>query len=96
MSLAQHVTQAEGIDYERRLVTESNPNHPVSTSEGEGLFINVNQPGETNACTEPPQLQPMSFAPVEQKRQEKPIAAYEVSPTQRWGESKAKSRQSIV
>ena len=85
MSLAQHVTQAEGIDYERPFIVKSDQGHPVGTTNGDDLFVNSNHPGETNACTDAPQWRPLSFTPAEKTRQGNPIAAYEVSPTRRCG-----------
>ncbi|KAK1722831.1 uncharacterized protein BDZ83DRAFT_753980 [Colletotrichum acutatum] len=77
MSLAQHVTQAEGFDYERP--TE----HIESTGNGESIFGTLN-PFNTDSSNDDPQWRRLSFAPVETLHAEKPIAAYKVSNTKRW------------
>ncbi|TDZ39558.1 Protein FMP42 [Colletotrichum spinosum] len=79
MSLAQHVTQAEGFDYER-------PAEPVSQLDnGESVF-GAWQPLSTDslANNNDPQWRRLSFAPVEPVHVEKPIAAYKVSNAKRW------------
>ncbi|KAK1545108.1 major facilitator superfamily transporter [Colletotrichum paranaense] len=77
MSLAQHVTQAEGFDYER-------PTEQIeSTGNGEAIFGTLN-PSNTESSSDEPQWRRLSFAPIETVRAEKPIAAYKVSNTRRW------------
>ncbi|OLN86720.1 Protein FMP42-like protein 2 [Colletotrichum chlorophyti] len=77
MSLAQHVTQAEGFDYERpaeHLDQVGNNEAPFGSAQ---LELN-----ETS--NDDPQWRRLSFAPVETVHVEKPIAAYKVSNTKRW------------
>ncbi|KAK1672097.1 major facilitator superfamily transporter [Colletotrichum godetiae] len=77
MSLAQHVTQAEGFDYER-------PTEQVdSNGQGEPIFGTLN-PFNAESSNDDPQWRRLSFAPVETVHAEKPIAAYKVSNTKRW------------
>lgn len=78
MSLAQHVTQAEGFDYER-------PTEQIeSTGNAEAIFDTLN-PFNTESSINEPQWRRLSFAPIETVHAEKPIAAYKVSNTKRWG-----------
>ncbi|KAL0940297.1 major facilitator superfamily transporter [Colletotrichum truncatum] len=79
MSLAQHVTQAEGFDYERPAEQTEQPDN------GEALFGTL-QPLSTESFNNhnDPQWRRLSFAPIEPDHVEKPIAAYKVSNAKRW------------
>lgn len=80
MSLAQHVTQAEGFDYERPVEQTD------QVSNAEAAFGTL-QPLSTDSLVNnsDPQWRRLSFAPVEPAHVEKPIAAYKVSNAKRWG-----------
>ncbi|OHE99995.1 major facilitator superfamily transporter [Colletotrichum orchidophilum] len=77
MSLAQHVTQAEGFDYERP--TEQ----VVSNGNNEAIFGTLN-PDHLESSNDDPHWRRLSFAPIETVHVEKPIAAYKVSNSKRW------------
>ncbi|KAF6828762.1 major facilitator superfamily transporter [Colletotrichum plurivorum] len=79
MSLAQHVTQAEGFDYERPVEQAEPANNAEAAF---GTF----QPLSTDSLVNnsDPQWRRLSFAPVEPAHAEKPIAAYKVSNAKRW------------
>ncbi|KZL83173.1 major facilitator superfamily transporter [Colletotrichum incanum] len=77
MSLAQHVTQAEGFDYER---PAEQVEHNGNTEAVSGTF----QPGTTETNNDDPQWRRLSFAPLKTVHVEKPIAAYKVSNAKRW------------
>ncbi|KAI8291056.1 hypothetical protein K4K60_003526 [Colletotrichum sp. SAR11_57] len=81
MSLAQHVTQAEGFDYERPA------EQPDQSGDSEAVFGTL-QPLSTDSLinNNDPQWRRLSFAPVEQTHVEKPIAAYKVSNAKRWAQ----------
>ncbi|KAK1986334.1 major facilitator superfamily transporter [Colletotrichum cereale] len=79
MSLAQHVTQAEGFDYERPIEqAENNGNSEAAC----GLL----QPEAIETANDDPQWQHLSFAPLKTDHIEKPIAAYKVSNAKRWAQ----------
>ncbi|KAF9874452.1 hypothetical protein CkaCkLH20_08015 [Colletotrichum karsti] len=79
MSLAQHVTQAEGFDYERPV------EQPDQAGNGEAAFgtLQLLSTDSLNNNADP-QWRRLSFAPVEPVHVEKPIAAYKVSNAKRW------------
>ncbi|GJC83771.1 protein FMP42 [Colletotrichum liriopes] len=77
MSLAQHVTQAEGFDYER-------PAEQVEHNDNTEAVLGAFQPETTEINNDDPQWQSLSFAPVKTVQVEKPIAAYKVSNAKRW------------
>ncbi|WYZ37212.1 hypothetical protein EsH8_II_000718 [Colletotrichum jinshuiense] len=77
MSLAQHVTRAEGFDYERP--TEQAGQISISEAVSDTL-----QPGVVENNRDGPQWRRLSFAPIESVHLERPIAAYKVSNAKRW------------
>lgn len=81
MSLAQHVTQIGGFDYEG----PANPSvNPEGTSEfGTANLLNLGEGDDTNLS----EWRRLSFAPVELPREEPHIAAYKVSNARRYGKS---------
>ncbi|KAK2004331.1 major facilitator superfamily transporter [Colletotrichum falcatum] len=76
MSLAHHVTQAEGFDSERP------KDQAEDNADNEAVYSL--QPGTTEAAKDNPQWKHLSFAPVKTYLFEKPIAAYKVSNAKRW------------
>ncbi|TQN66437.1 Protein FMP42 [Colletotrichum shisoi] len=77
MSLAQHVTQAEGFDYER-------PAQQVDGNDNDEAVPGTGQPGTTEVSHEDLQWRQLNFAPVDTVHAEKPLAAYKVSNAKRW------------
>ena len=87
MSLAQHVTQTEGFDYEGPANPNyEGPSHPnVSPGFGTG---NIFVPGdECDQSGDRSEWRRLSFAPVEIAKKLPNIAAYKVSNLKRYGES---------
>ncbi|KAK2055705.1 major facilitator superfamily transporter [Colletotrichum caudatum] len=76
MSLAHHVTQAEGFDYER--------SEDRVESNGDSEAVCGLQPGTTGTAKDNPQWKHRNFAPVKTHVVEKPLAAYKVSNAKRW------------
>lgn len=81
MSLAQHVTNFEGFDYEG----PANPSvHPEVGGEfGAADLLHLTEGGDTNRS----EWRRLSFAPVEVPYEEPHIAAYKVSDARRYGQS---------
>lgn len=79
MSLAQHVTQVEGFDYE-------GPANPLVSYD---LEQDASSPRPLSPCLGPvdtkSEWRRMSFAPAEPTVKEPHIAAYKVSDARRWG-----------
>lgn len=78
MSLAQHVTRAEGFDYER-------PTEQAGQISSSEAVSDTLQPGVVENNRDGPQWRRLSFAPIESVHLERPIAAYKVSNAKRWG-----------
>ncbi|KAH7114964.1 major facilitator superfamily domain-containing protein [Dactylonectria estremocensis] len=81
MSLAQHVTQVEGFDYEGPANPNSNGNLNGNDSTANEQCLGVGEDANRS------EWRRMSFAPVEITQDETHIAAYRVSNSKRYGQA---------